>query len=184
MMEYLPAITSALGVFGTKADIEADNEALMANMGNQAESFAYSQNVKGEQLDDIDRALGDKLSASALDSLKRESRLKASSAETGATGGSNDEAIMTAQMDKLHRDDAIMRTSQVQKKNNLNSMVAERLGFENTIEGMVSGMTSSTSALLQTLSGGAKGLNTGMSFLSNADLERFFGTNTKGTSNG
>ena len=179
-MSLVPAITSLLGVGATLADIDAQNKALKTNIENQSKAFKYSQNVAEQQLEDIERVLGDKLSASGMESMKRESRLKAASAETGGTGTSNQEAIATAEMDKLHRDATIIRTGDVQRENKMNEMVASRLSFENTLDSMISGQQSPLSAGLQTLNSGMQGLNMGLLYLNQSQKEDFFGTNTTG----
>ena len=179
-MSLIPAITSVIGMGATIADIESQNKALMTNMGNQAESLKFSQNVVEQQLVDLERVMGDQLSASGMEAMKRESRLKAASAETGGTGTSNQDAIMTAEMDKLHRDAVIIRTGDVKKTNKMNEMVASRLGFENTLDSMISGQQSAASAGLQTLNAGMSGINMGLLYLGQSDREDFFGTNTTG----
>lgn len=181
MASFMPAITSALGVIATGEDIAKKNEVLMENMANEAENLQYKQGQSAQKLDDMDRVLGDKLSASGLEAMKRESRLKAASAETGGTGGSVDSAIATAEMDKLHRDAVILRTYDVNKANQQQQMVADRLNFENTTESMLTGQQSSLSAGLQTLNAGVSGISTGLSFLNDSQKEKFFGTDTTGT---
>ena len=132
MASFMPAITSALGVIATGEDIARKNEVLMENMVNEAENLYRKQGQSAQKLDDMDRVLGDKLSASGLEALKKESRLKAASAETGGVGGSNTEAIQTANVNQLHRNASILRTADIQKANEVNQMVADRLNFENT----------------------------------------------------
>ncbi len=176
----LPAVGALIGMAGTYEDRSNENEALMQNMGNQAESLLYSQGVTSQKLDDLDRVLGDKLSASGLEAMKTESRLKAASAETGGTGGSNQDAINTAGVNKLHRDAALFKAHDTQKANTQSQMIANRLNFENEIESMISSQQSALSAGLETFGAGLQGLNLGMRFLSGAGKEAFFGTNITG----
>ena len=176
----LPSVGALVGLGSTMADIDAKNDALMTNMGNQAESLRYSQGVQAQQLDDLDRVLGDKLSASGLEAMKAESRLKAASAETGGTGGSNQDAINTAQVNRLHRDTVTLRTADVKKAGKQSEMVASRLNFENTLESMISGQQTALSAGLETFGAGLKGLNLGTMMLSSSGREYAYGTNTKG----
>jgi len=184
MASFMPAITSALGVIATGEDIAKKNEVLMENMVNEAENLYRKQGQSAQKLDDMDRVLGDKLSASGLEAMKRESRLKAASAETGGTGGSVNSAIATAEMDKLHRDAVILRTYDVNKANQQQQMVADRLNFENTTESMLTGQQSSLSAGLQTLNAGMQGFGQGTRFLGISALEQLYGTNTTGVQNG
>ncbi len=183
-MSMVPALTSLLGVSATLADIDAQNEATKKTLENQAKGLKYTQNRVEVQLDQIDRAMGDKLSASGMESMKRESRLKAASAETGGVGTSNQEAIATAEMDKLHRDATIIRTGDVQRENKMNEMVASRLNFESTSDALIYSQQSPLSAGLQTLNSGMKGLNMGLLYLNQSQREDFFGTNTTGVTNG
>ena len=180
---YLTTATTLLGVLGTSHDIDQANKALMENLGNQAESLEIKQGQKAQQLDDLDRILGDQLSASGLEAMKRESRLKAASAETGATGTSNQEAIMTAEMDKLHRDAVLLRTADVKKANTQSQMVADRLNFENTTESMLTGQQSALSAGLETASSALRGFNQGLLYLNASQKEQLFNTDTTGTRN-
>ena len=176
----VPALTSLIGIAGTAHDIDAKNDALMTNMRNQAKSLAHTQGVNAQQLQDLDRVVGDKMTASGLEALKTEGRLKAASAETGATGTSNAEAIQTATVNQLHNEAAILRTYDIQKSNTQQQMIASRLGFENSMESMMSGQQSAESAFLQSLSSGLSGMNQGIMMLNGSQRENFFGTNTSG----
>ena len=178
MGAYTAVLSTLLGVGGTMHDIEMANKALMTNMGNVGESFTYGQNVQSQQLDDLDRVVGDKLSSSGLEALKNESTLKAAGAETGSSGIAVNEAVQTAGVNKLHRDAAILRTADVQKENKMNEMVASRLNFDNTIESMVSGQQDWLSAGLQTGSSALRGINMGMLMMSDASKENFFNDDT------
>ncbi len=176
----MPSVGALVGLGATMADIEMENEVLMTNMGNQAESLLYSQGVTSQKLSDLDRVLGDKLSASGLEAMKTESRLKAASAETGGTGGSNTDAINTAQVNRLNRDAALYRSADMAKANTQSQMVAQRLGFENTLDSMISGQQSALSAGLESFSAGLKGLTFGTAMLSDTGKEFAYGTNTTG----
>ncbi len=178
--QFTPVLTSLLGVIGTGYDINRKNEVLKENFQNQADVLEIKQGQKGQQLQDLDRVLSDKLSASGLEALKTESKLKAASAETGATGVSNTEAIQTAEISRLQRDSALFRIADVQKANKFSEIIADRLNFENVTEGMLTGQQSAVSAGLQTLGSGLRGVNQGLGFLGSADRDRFFGTNTTG----
>jgi len=175
---YTSALTTIIGVMGTMADIEAKNEALMLNMANQAESQKYNQSVGEQQLDDLNRVLGDQLSASGLEAMKAESRIKAASAETGAVGTSNSEAIQSAKVNQLHQEAAIMRSYDVQKANKQQELVASRLNFENTLDSMISGQQSTLSAGLQTLNAGLSGNNVGLNLMGSASKEKYFNDDT------
>jgi len=179
-LSVIPALTSLLGVGAALADQENRNEAIKTNLENQEKTLKHTQNNIEKQLVQIDRVVGDKLSASGLESMKRESRLKAASAETGATGTSNAEAVATASVDELHQNAAIIRTGDVQRESKMNEMVSARLNFESATDAIISGSQSAMSAGLETFNAGMKGVNLGLLYLGQSGREDFFGTNTTG----
>ena len=176
----ISVITSILGVIGTSKDIDRANEVLMKNMGNQFTSFLQATSTMAQGLADLNRALGDKLSANGMDRLKKEARVIAGSAETGGSGTATTEATQSAGVNQLHADAAAVRSHEVAVSNKLSEIVATRLGFENTIDSIRSGQQSPLSAALQTYQSGMSGLNMGLAFMTDAQKEEFFGTNTTG----
>lgn len=181
---FASSLTTIIGTIGAIKDIENRKDALIRTMEGRAESVKFSQFNKKQQLEDIDRLIGDKLTASGLEALKAESRLKATAAETGASGTTIQDAVATADVNRLHRDAAILREGDVAKANKLTELISERLSFGAELEGLVSGQPSNTSALVAGLSGSLQGLKTGLSLMTTTQKEEFFGVNITGESNG
>ena len=179
-MSIVPALTSLLGVSAKVADIEAKSDAILRNMESTTDSYIYSVATREQQLKDLEEVASDKMTASGLEKLKLEASLKAGAAETGGAGGSNQEAVTQATINKLHTDSAIMRSYEVQKGGVMSAMIAERLSFENQLESMASGIMSPTNAMLQTLGSGLQGFNLGLMLLSQSQQEKVYGTNTTG----
>ncbi len=177
---FAPALMSLIGVAGSISDIRDKNSNIRDNIQNQADSLGYLQGSQKQQLEDLNRVLGDKLSSSGLEALKTEARLKAASAETGASGASNQSAINTAEVNKLHRDAALLRSYDVSRANQLQEITASRLGFESRAQSIASGTQSAFSAALQTLNAGLTGMNKGIGLLNQSQKENFFNTNTTG----
>ena len=167
-MTFVPALTTLIGVSAYARDLEAENEAIERNMESFVQSYSFSQNIKEQQLKDLERATGDKMSASGLERLKTESRLKA--------GEGSEEAVNQAAMNQLHTDSAILRTYEVQKSSQLQQMLGDQLGFENQMESMASGMRSTESAFLQSLNIGMASFNTGLNYLNTTQKEELFNT--------
>jgi hypothetical protein len=172
---FLPALTTLLGTAGAVSDIKRQSAAVVSNIKSMGESLKFSQHAKSQQLLELDRVIGDKLSASGLETLKREARLKAASAETGVSGTSTEEAIGEAFMEENFRTAAILRDSDIQKNSLKQSMVADMLNFSNQTESMISGMPSATSAMLQTLGTGVSSFNIGLSMMTQTDRDRILG---------
>lgn len=177
---FIPALTSLLGAGSAAADIKRQSAATIANIRSAGKQLRFSQHAKQEQFKELDRVIGDKLSASGLETLKREARLKAASAETGTSGTSVEEAIGEAFMEENFRTAAILREADLSKNNLKQSMVADLLGFESQTSAMIAGMPSPLSAGLQTFGAGVQGFQTGLSFLGQADRDRALGVD-KGT---
>lgn len=172
---FLPALTSLLGASAAVADINAKKEALIRTMEGDARALKYSQFNKQQKLEDLNRIVGDKLSATGLEALKAESRLKAASAETGASGTTNLDAIATADVNRLHQDAAILREADVAKTNILTELVSERLSFESKNESMLGGLPSTAKSIGTGLSSSLEGFKSGLNFLTDTQKSRLFG---------
>ena len=173
-LSSITAVTSLLSVGATLADMENENQAIKDSMESAVESSLYKQNLQGEQIRDLERITGDKLTASGLEELKAESRLKASAAETGATGTSNTEAVATSGMNKLHRDAVIQRDGEIAVKNAMNAMTSEALNLDNQLTMMASRTASPLKGFLATMNAGVSGFNNGLSYMSSADKQKLF----------
>ena len=200
-MPYAGAISSILGTMGSVSsmksqsranidNINAKKDAMIKTIGSMGTSLKYSQAIKAQQLDDLETALSDKLTTTGLEALKAEARLKAASAETGGIGGSNNDAIAMADVNRLHQDAAILRAADVAKVNTLNSMVAERLNFKNDLTSLTSGQFNGTTGVstFGALAGGVNtalaGFTAGLNLMTPSQKEDFYGINTTGESNG
>ena len=173
-LSSITAVTSLLSVGATLADMENENQAIKDSMESAVESSLYKQNLQGEQIRDLERITGDKLTASGLEELKAESRLKASAAETGATGTSNTEAVATSSMNKLHRDAVIRREGETQIKNANAALVSTRLNLDNQLTMMSSRTQSPLKGFLATMNSGVSGFNTGLTYMNSSQKEKLF----------
>lgn len=171
----LPALTGLLGAGSAAEDIRTQSRVTVANIKAAGKALVFSQHSKGEQLKELDRVIGDKLSASGLETLKREARLRTAAAETGVAGTSTEEAIGEAYMEENFRTAAIMREADINKHSLKQSMVADLLQFESDTSAMVTGMRSPSSTFLTILGAGISGFNTGLSFMTQADRDRLLG---------
>ena len=173
-MSMASSITSLLGVGAQLADMDAENKAIQDSMNSAIDASKFKMNQQTEQIQDLERITGDKLTASGLEELKAESRLKAGAAETGATGTSNTEAVATSGMNKLHRDAVIQREGSIAVKNSMNAMTSERLNLDNQLTAMASRTASPLKGFLATMNAGISGFNNGLSYMSSADKQKLF----------
>ena len=128
------------------ADIKQQGLATQKNIENRAEAVRFSQGISEQRLGDMDIALSDKMSQTGLESLKREAKLKAASAETGTSGASQQEAMQTVMVEQNFANAAIVRDFTVMKNETKMSMVADLLNFSNETESIIFGQPSAQSA--------------------------------------
>ena len=174
----MSSLVSLIGVAGVLEDQKARSKIIDRNIENSARSFSYTQNQRAQEVEDLNRVLGDKLSSSGLEELKTEAKLKAASAETGSTR--NEEAIQTAAVNKLHRDSYLYKENEVAISSTLSATVADRLNFENSMESILTGRQSSVSAGLQALNASISGTRTALGYMSDSQQESWYNTNTTG----
>jgi len=171
-MSMASSITSLLGVGAQLADMDAENKAIQDSMNSAIDASKFKMNQQSEQIRDLERITGDKLTASGLEELKAESRLKAGSAETGGT--MNADVMTTSGMNKLHRDAVIQRDGEIAVKNSLNAMTSERLNLDNQLTMMASRTASPLKGFLGTMNAGISGFNNGLAYMSSADKQQLF----------
>jgi hypothetical protein len=176
---FVPALTSLLGLSGTLSDIEQQGDAAVKNIESLATTQRFTQAQKSYQLEQMNEVLGDKLSMSGLEALKREATLKAASAETGST--TQQEVIEQAFIDENFRNSQIVRDSRIEKDSLKMSMIADRLNFSNQMESIQYSMMSPLSAGLKTFGSGLQGFNYGLGMLPSSISNISLGVDTTGT---
>ena len=169
------AVTTILGVSAQLADMDAQNQATKDSMESAIEASKFKQNQQSEQIRDLERITGDKLTASGLEELKAESRLKAGQAETGGTA--NADVATTTGMNKLHRDAVIRREGETAVKNSMNAMTSEQLNLDNKLTMMSSRTQSPLSGFLSTMNAGISGFNNGLAFMGTNEKQALFNIN-------
>ena len=171
-MSFASSITSLLGVGAQLADMDAENKAIQDSMESAIDASKFKMNQQSEQVADLERITGDKLNASGLEEMKAESRLKAASAETGAS--MNADVATTTGMNKLHRDAVIQRDGEIAVKNSMNAITSERLNLDNQLTMMASRTASPLKGFLGTMNAGISGFNNGLAYMSSADKQQLF----------
>jgi len=134
----------------TIADIQKQSAATQNTIEGMADSIKFSQFQKEWQLKEIDSIMGDRLTASGMESMKREATLKAASAETGSQGGASQaEVIQDTFVQENFNNAMIVRDARVAKDTTKMSMVADILNFDKQTDAMIFGLQSPESVGLQ-----------------------------------
>ena len=180
-VSLIPALTTFLGVGAKKMDIDARNKATLRNIDSQTEVFRHQQNVRAQQLGDLERAASDKMSAEGLERLKMESTLSAAVGETGGTGDAD--VVAQASVNELHANAATIRTYEVQKSSLMQDMIADELSFANELESMVSEMQTARSVGFEVGATGMQSMFTGLNYLNVSQKQQWYNTDTSGRAN-
>jgi len=169
------AVTTMLSIGAQLVDMDSQNKAIKDSMESAIDASKFKQNQQGEQIRDLERITGDKLTASGLEELKAESRLKAGAAETGGT--MNADVATTTGMNKLHRDAVIRREGSTAVKNSMNAMTSEQLNLDNSLTMMSSRTQSPLSGFLSTMNAGMSGFNNGLAYMGTEEKQKLFNIN-------
>ena len=161
------------------ADIKQQGLATQKNIENRAEAVRFSQGVSEQRLGDMDIALSDKMSQTGLESLKREARLKAASAETGTSGGTTTSVVKDTRMQQSLNNAMTIRQARNSKLGILRQMSTDKLSLDNQLTSLASGITSPFAAGLSTMNAGMAGYQNGMNFMNQVEQERYYGYNTQ-----
>lgn len=171
-----PALMTLLGAGSQVLDIQNRSKAVLQNMDSQIESFRWSQNVKKERLQELDRAIGDKMTERGVQTMITEARLRAGAAETGTAGGTTSTAVTDSYMQESLDMATLLRQGEVSKVSLFRQIQADTMGLNNRLTSLASGMQTTESAALSTLSAGLAGFNTGLNYLGTSDRESIFDT--------
>ena len=180
LISYTPILTQMLGIGTQISDIKQRNQLIKQEMQNAALALNYKQYNEAKRLQDLYTVVGDKMSMEGFNAMQNEARLKAASAETGASGTSNTEAIQQAEVRRLHNTAVVLRDYEVSKTTALKNIVAERLNFNMKLDSIRSSQQSWQGAGLQTLNAGLSGLRGGLGMLPQSQVNKFFNINTTG----
>jgi len=173
-MSLVPALTTLLGVSANVADIRNRSRAIINNIGAEVETFRWSQNIRKQQLQELNRAVGDKMTERGVQAMETEARLRAAAAETGTAGGTTAIAVQDAYMKEALDMAAIARQGEVSKVSMFRQLQAERMSMSNRIQSLASGLQSPLSAGLSTLNVAATSFNAGVGYLNTSQQESLF----------
>ncbi len=178
--QFTPALTSLLGVSAQILDQREANRKVLQAMENEVEAYKYNVNITSQQIQDLDRAVGDKLTERGMEAIKTEARLRAGAAETGTSGGTTTMAIQDAYMQEHLDQDVIMRQGDASKTEVFRNMSAEKFGFTQRLTSIADSMMSPEKAGLSMLSTFTSSAVSGISMLGQEGKEDFFNLSGEG----
>ncbi len=142
----MPALGSLLTSSANIVDLKAKSEAIETNMASAVTSYQHSSDISYEQLDDLDRAVGDKMTNEGMNTMVAEARLRAASAETG--GVARDYVTKAGRMQQSLNNAATIRQARNSKIGILRQMSTDKLNLDNQLTSLASSMSASPSLIL------------------------------------
>lgn len=166
-----------------KAQLNADTNAAIQNVGNAVTSFELQQVQNAENIANINHVLGDKLSERGLNAMKEASLLRTAAAETGtAVAGTTTfavkEAFINENMDKAN----IIATARQQRRAIFTSMNIAEVGIKNQIDSTLlgGGVAIGTDPLIAGIAGGLGGVTDVLGMIPMSERVEAFGIKSDG----
>lgn len=162
-----------------EAQLEADTEARISNIGNTLASYELNAVKLSEDHDLLDSMFADKISERTLQGMKDFSTMKAAAAETGTSGGSTGEAVNEAFVNEMF-DVALINQ---QRKQSLGGITRKaeiaKQNAVNTFKSLASGgVNVKANAMLAGLGGASNTLGSLLSTMPLAVRADMFGMET------
>ena len=170
--QALPALTSLLTAGSSIADLEARSDAAMEGMDRAIITSQHQSNILDQQRDEIDRELGDSMSARGLQAMKAEATLKAGAAETGTSGGTTDQVIKNVYMNQALDNAVLVSRARNEKTTIERRKLMNNVSLMNKLTEIRGGLATGMSAGLQTASAGLSGFSQGYNMLPNYRREQ------------
>ena len=147
-------VNSLMGAYlGGKA-IDAQLDATLANIKGNKENFFRESETSREQLDAINRELGDVMSARGLQALQAEARLRTAGASSGLEGASINEVVGQSKYDELFDNQVSISRARTAKTSVQRQLVSSWLNMKSINEQEASVFDSNVSPLAGALIAG------------------------------
>ena len=181
--EALSAITTTastlMNLAAKKSEMDFKNKQVIGAMKGEAAEYEFMASVADQQMEEVDRMVGDKMTAVGLKRLKDTARLKAAAAMSGTAGGSTNsvinEAAMIEQMDKA----VLVAMGRQQKRAIGRKLEARRISTDNRLINLENGIMSPMGAGLSMIDAGLQGFQKGYQMLPRSERRKYFGYQEK-----
>ncbi len=144
------------------------------------EEYEFQASINQQQMDAVDRVVGDKMSKTGLEALKNKASLRASAAMTGTSGGTTENAIQEASIIEM-MDNAVIVAQGREQKNQLSQRIqGQYLAAQNRLGNLAAGIQSPTSAGIGMIDAGLQGFTQGYMMLPVSERRKYFGQSKEG----
>ncbi len=180
---YSGAAISAVATVGTtlmslaakKDAIEHKNKEISSAMDATMKEYEFMASVNEQQMDAIDRVVGDKMTATGLERLKNKASLRASAAMTGTSGGSTESVIQEAAIIEMLDNAVVVAQGRQQKLALSQKLQGQYMSAMNRLDNLAAGMMSSSGAGFAMIDAGLSGFTKGYMMLPASERRKYFG---------
>ncbi len=172
--------TTLLQVAAEKDRQEQKTKEIGAAMTATVEEYEFQASVNQQQMDAVNRVVGDKMSVTGLERLKNKASLKASAAMTGTSGGTTDSVIQEASIIEMMDNAVIVAQGRAQKTQLSQQIQGQAISARNRLNNLAASMQSPTSSALGMIDAGLQGFTQGYMMLPASERRKYFGQSKEG----
>lgn len=167
--------STLISVAAKKDAMKQQTKEITASMKATVQEYEFMASVNEQQMDAVDRVVGDKMSETGLKRLKDKASLRAAAAMSGTVGGTTNAVIQEASIIEM-MDNAVIIANGRQEKAALGQKIqGQYLSAQNRINNLAAGIQSSTGAGLQMIDAGLQGFSKAYMSLPASERRKYFG---------
>jgi hypothetical protein len=145
----------------------ANNRSIINQIKRNGDLLAIETRAINQNHEQLDRELGDILSANAMSTAKNMATASVMMSMSGTTGGSTAQVSKQARIDQLKTEADIIAQARNSDIALLNKQLSAQINFRNQADSVRSQMASPLEALMGSISAGVSGASSGMQFEKN-----------------
>ena len=167
--------STLISVAAKKDAMKQQTKEITASMKATVQEYEFMASVNEQQMDAVDRVVGNKMSETGLKRLKDKASLRAAAAMSGTVGGTTNAVIQEASIIEM-MDNAVIIANGRQEKAALGQKIqGQYLSAQNRINNLAAGIQSSTGAGLQMIDAGLQGFSKAYMSLPASERRKYFG---------
>ena len=167
--------SAALSIYGNIQGRKKQNRAIISSIEQKGRALVSDVKIANENINQIERNLGNTLSANALQSAKLVAQSRALAASSGTAGGTTETTSKQSYIDQTIADAEAIFQKRNQEVEQLRSQLVSRISFKNEADALRSQIPSTTEAIFSMIGAGLSGAQQGVNMLSATQKMDMFG---------
>lgn len=167
--------STLISVAAKKDAMEQKTKEITVAMEATVKEYEFMASVNEQQMDAVERVVGDKMSETGLKRLKDKASLRAAAAMSGTVGGTTNAVIQEASIIEMMDNAVIIANGRQQKAALSQKIQGQYISAQNRINSLAAGIQSSTGAGLQMIDAGLQGFSKAYMALPASERRKYFG---------